>query len=217
LSLDRVKGSATSTLVFDNFDSTLGNPSQQPLPRLTLQPLPSLGKNMIPQMTQPAADIAAAHPNPYLDVPSWWSYFFGGGFSWRWFSSPHLYFPSNLEYVPSAKPFTVIDGLGREKTYDKPFECYIDPFTGKIRRLYVQGPASLCHLSVKNPNATWRRTPIRNATSVLLRIANLPYRLIPLERRGEVHKFTAGDWLVLALMWIPSVALFLLAASTPIC
>lgn len=179
--------------------------------------LPILDKNMIQHVTQPAADNAADYPNPYLDVPSWWSYFFAGGFSWRWFSAPHLYFPSNLEYVPSPNPFTVIDGLGRETTYDKSFECYIDPFTGKIRRLYVQAPASLCLLSTKSPNSTWRRTPIRNATSVLLRIANLPYRLIPLERRGEVHKFRSHDWLLLAFMWIPSVVLFLLAASTPMC
>jgi hypothetical protein len=128
--------------------------------------------------------------------------------------TPHLYFPSNLEYVPSTNGFTVIDGLGREKTYDKPFECYIDPFTGKIRRLYVQAPASLCLLSAETPNATWRRTPMRNATSVLLRIANLPYRFIPLERWEKVQSFTVADWLILALMWITSVTLFLFVVST---
>jgi hypothetical protein len=39
---------------------------------------------MVEQVTEPAAGCAA-YPNPYLDVPSWWSYFFAGGFSWRWF------------------------------------------------------------------------------------------------------------------------------------
>jgi hypothetical protein len=155
------------------------------------------------------------HPNPYLDVPSWWSILRAGGYSWRWFSSPHLYFPPNLEYVPGPSPFTVIDGRGRQKTYDKPFECYIDPFTGKIEKLYVQAPESLCRLSASRPNATWKRTPIRNATPIVLRLANLPFRLIPLERRGDRHKYTAQDWMIVVAMWIPTVAVFLLGVSWP--
>ena len=141
-------------------------------------------------------------------------HFFGGGYSWRWFSSPHLYFPSNLEYVSGPNPFAVIDGLGRVKTYDKPFECYIDPFTGKIKRLYVQAPDSICRLSAKKPNATWNRTPIRNAASIVVRLANLPYRFVPAERSGKVRRYNGADWPVLILMWIPTVVLFLFGVSS---
>lgn len=164
-------------------------------------------------LTQPAAGDTA-HPNPYLDVPSWWAYFFEGGFSWRWFSSPQLYYRPNLEYVPSPNRFTVIDGLGREKSYDQPFECCIDPSTGKIEKLYVQAPLSLCRLSATAPNATWKRTPIRNVSSFVLRIANLPYRFIPGERRADVSKFTGDDWVLLVIMWIPTVVIFLFVVST---
>ncbi|AEO67483.1 uncharacterized protein THITE_118127 [Thermothielavioides terrestris NRRL 8126] len=134
--------------------------------------------------------------NPELDCPSWWSYFFAGGYLWRWLSSPHLYFLGGLEYRANPSPFTVIDGLGGEKIYERPFECYIDPFTGKIRRLYVQAPNSLCRLFPKNANATWRRTPIRNASSIWFRLANLPFRL-------------PRDWLVVIPMWAVTVVLFL--------
>lgn len=133
------------------------------------------------------------HPNPHLDSPSWWSYFFAGGYSWRWFRSPHLYFHPNLEYTPGPNPFTVYDGMGRERTYNQPFECYLDPLTGKVKKLYVQAPESLCRLSANAPNATWRRTPIRNATSILLRIANLPFRHVDPERRDDIFQFQLKD------------------------
>ncbi|KAK4173351.1 hypothetical protein QBC36DRAFT_58534 [Triangularia setosa] len=150
------------------------------------------------------------YPNPYQDVSSWWTAFFQGGFSWRWFGEPHLYFRPNLEYVHSA-PFLVTDGLGREKAYNQPFECYIDPFTGKIEKLYVQAPSSICRMGVVNPNSTWKRTPIRNVTPFLLRVGNLPFRFIPAERRGHRSKFTAEDWFIVIGMWIPSVTVFLLS------
>ncbi|KAK4118234.1 hypothetical protein N657DRAFT_583995 [Parathielavia appendiculata] len=153
----------------------------------------------------------ADHPNPYEDVSSWWTFFFTGGYSWRWFSNPHLYFRPNLEYVPGPAPFTVIDGLGREKSFDKPFDCFIHPFTGKIETLYVQAPKSICLSSVNRPNATWKRTPIRNVTPISLRIANLPFRFIPAERRGDRRKYRPEDWLIVIGLWIPTLVIFFMS------
>jgi len=156
----------------------------------------------------------ATRSSPYEDIPSWWSYIFAGDYSWRWFTSPHLYFRPGLEYEKTDDEFTVIDGLGREKTYHQPFECYIDPLTGKISKLYVQAPASLCRMPADKANNTWKRTPIRNATPILQRIANLPFRLIPPERRGEPwSKLTGEDRLKVVMMWLPTVAVFLVSVS----
>lgn len=169
-------------------------------------------------MAQPSSTVASTsrhYPNPYEDIPSWWSYFFSGGYSWRWFDSPHLHFRPGLEYRRTASAFTVVDGLGREKTYDRPFECYIDPTTGKISKLYVQGPAMLCHQPASEANCTWKRTPINNVTPILLRIANLPYRVIPANRRGlPWSELTAEDRWKIALMWLPSVAVFMMSILT---
>ncbi|KAK1757075.1 hypothetical protein QBC47DRAFT_412412 [Echria macrotheca] len=155
------------------------------------------------------------YPNPYEDIPSWWSYFFSGGYSWRWFSKPHLYFRPGLEYKKTESPFTVIDGLGREKTYDRPFECYIDPATGKIETLYVQAPGMLCRMSSSESNCTWKRTPINNVTPILLRIANIPYRAIPAKRRSlPWSDLTAEDKWKVVLLWLPAVAVFLFSLMT---
>lgn len=124
-----------------------------------------------------------------------------------------MHFFPGIEYVP--RPFTVIDGRGREKTYKKPFECYLDPFTGKIKELYVQGPDSICRLSTACPNATWKRTPIRKAAPTAVRIANLPFYFIPPERRGDTRLFTTEDWLSIILMWIPTVVLFFFVSCPP--
>ncbi|SPQ25612.1 d9231210-e810-41bf-9b25-17d28832bb11 [Thermothielavioides terrestris] len=168
-----------------------------------------LGGTSLMAQTKPPEAGHYEYLNPELDCPSWWSYFFAGGYLWRWLSSPHLYFLGGLEYRANPSPFTVIDGMGREKTYERPFECYIDPFTGKIRRLYVQAPDSLCRLFPKNANATWRRTPIRNASSIWFRLANLPFRLVDRQRRGDISELQPRDWLVVIPMWAVTVVLFL--------
>ncbi len=151
------------------------------------------------------------HPNPYLDVPSWWEYFLSGQYDWQW-ASPHLYFKSKLQYTPRPARLAVVDALGRKKFYSKPFECYIDPFSGKFKELCVQAPRSICQLATSdNPNATWNRTPIRNAVPFWQRLADLPYRGIPVERRGDSAKFTAKDMFSLALMWLVAVVAFFLS------
>lgn len=151
------------------------------------------------------------YPNPRDDVPSWWSVLFKGRYYWRWFSRPSLYFRPGLEYTP--RPVNIIDGLGREHKFDKPFDCFIDPFTGKIETLYVQAPYSLCLASAARPNATWKRTPIRDVSPLALRVANLPFRFIPPERREDRTKYTNKDWLTVVAMWIPTVAIFMFLVS----
>ncbi|KAK4223943.1 hypothetical protein QBC38DRAFT_36148 [Podospora fimiseda] len=152
---------------------------------------------------------------PQVDIPSWWSYFFSGGYSWRWFETPHLYFRPGLEYKKAESEFTVIDGLGREKTYDRPFECYIDPSTGKISKLYVQAPGFLCRQPANKGNGTWKRTPINNVTPIMLRISNLPYRVLPVRRRGlPWSELTAAERLKVVLMWLPSIVVFMLSILT---
>ncbi|KAK3381194.1 hypothetical protein B0H63DRAFT_545665 [Podospora didyma] len=155
--------------------------------------------------------MAAPPPSPYLDpyedIPSWWTYFFSSGGAWRWFESLHLYFRPGLEYRKPDSAFTVVDGLGREKTYDRPFECYIDPALGKISKLYVQAPGMLCRMPASEANCTWKRTPINNVTPIMLRIANLPYRVIPASRRGlPWSRLTGEDRWKVVLMWLPTVA-----------
>ncbi len=159
----------------------------------------------------PAGTAHLAHPNPYRDVPSWWRYFFSGGYSWQWWSSPHLYFPPGLVYRRTEQPFVVPDAMGRETTHRAPFEGYPDPESGKIRELYVQAPESLCRLAV--PNATWNRTPIRNATSFWVRIADMRYAAVPAQRRYDSSMFTGWDYVAVFVMWLASVVVFLFSVS----
>lgn len=151
------------------------------------------------------------YPNPYLDAPSTWTVFWAGGWNWRWFSSPNIYFRPGLKY--KKREVTIIDGLGREKKFDRPFDCFIDPLTGKIETLYVQAPYSICRASATHPNATWKRNLIVNATPLPLRVANIPFSFIPRDRRGDRSKYTAEDWLSVIALWIPAVTLFLLLVS----
>ncbi len=162
----------------------------------------------------PSKEDSQAFPNPYADISGWWSAFLSSGWSWRWFEKPHLYFRPRLEFVPQQK-FAVIDGLDRKKVYDKPFDCYLDPVTGKIQTLYVQATESICQLSVNQPNATWKRTCIRNVSPVFLRVANMPFRFVPEDRRHDTSKYTVEDWLIVAGMWIPTIICFLLGVGHP--
>ncbi|KAH8881789.1 hypothetical protein GQ53DRAFT_886717 [Thozetella sp. PMI_491] len=151
--------------------------------------------------------------DPCRDVSGWWSALMLPNWTWRWFDRPHLFFKPNLEYV-SHGDIEVVDGLGRTKTYKKAFECYLDPVTGKIKTLYVQATESICALSGTDPNCTWKRTCIRNVSPIPLRVANLPFRFVPEERRHDISKYTVEDWLIVVGMWIPTMICFLLAFFT---
>lgn len=146
-------------------------------------------------------------PSGHVDASGWWAALSIGGFSWRWFTSPRLYFRPGLEYT-SQGPFIVVDGMGRLKQFEKPIDCFIDPETGKIETLYVQSTNSICALSRSAPNATWKRTVIRNVSPMFLRAANLPFRFISAERRYDRSLYTTEDWCIVLLMWIPAVMAF---------
>ncbi|KAK4247701.1 hypothetical protein C7999DRAFT_31894 [Corynascus novoguineensis] len=204
-------------------ESTSTAPIPTPAPNNNL--VPPQGQEA-PAQVQPTSIISLPettghddhdHPDPRSDLLSWWSvFFFKRGYSWRWFSRPRLYFPPGLEYKPwdDLGPVTFVDGRGREKTFDKPFDCYIDPFTGKIETLYVQAPYSICEASATSPNATWNRTPIRNVSPMSLRIANLPFRFVTADRRANLALYTPKDWLIVFGMWIPAVAALMLFMLT---
>ena len=148
----------------------------------------------------------------YEDVGGWWSALLRNGIRIRFFGRPHLYFPPGLEYVPRQNVSST-DGLGRTNTYAKPYECTIDPVTGKFKTLYVQSTGPICDLSLTTPNCTWKRTPIRNVTSVALRVATIPFRSVPAKTRYDRSKYTAEDWAVVVLMWIPAVLCYLVSVS----
>ncbi len=146
------------------------------------------------------------------NVSGWWSAFMMPNWTWRWFDAPHLFFKPKLEYRRRGD-IAVVDGFGRKKIYSKPFDCYLDPVTGKIKTLYVQATESICIRSGVDPNCTWKRTFIRNTSPILLRIANIPFRFVPECRRHYISNYTAADWLIVVGMWMPAILCFLLAVS----
>lgn len=153
---------------------------------------------------------------PYADSRGWWSTFLGGSYSWRWYDEPHLYQQARLQYKPLNHQFTASDGMGRVTRSDRPFECMVNPNTGEFERLCVQSVDSVRGLE----NSTWDRTIIRNVAPKSVRFALLPFRLIPQDRRNHPSQYTPGDWLSVALLWIPSVlalftAMFLASESSP--
>ncbi|KAM5363631.1 hypothetical protein ACJZ2D_011915 [Fusarium nematophilum] len=140
------------------------------------------------------------------DVGGWWSAFFNGGFNWRWFDSPSLYYRPKLRYCPQGK-YATFDGMGRERVQDELFDATIDPETAEYVKLYVQAPADLCLA----PNATWKRTVIRNVAPLFVRFANIPFSCVPDDRRHDFSKYTPEDWAAVAFMWIPSIVLLQLS------
>ncbi|KAJ4025850.1 hypothetical protein NW761_014303 [Fusarium oxysporum] len=136
------------------------------------------------------------------DVGGWWSAFVKGGFNWRWLDSPRLFYRPKLRYSTQEKYIT-FDGMGRERLQDELFDATIDPETAEYVELYVQAPADLCLL----PNATWKRTVIRNVAPLFVRFANIPFSYVPEDRRYSFSSYTPEDWAAVAFMWIPSMLL----------
>ncbi|KAH7120254.1 hypothetical protein B0J13DRAFT_567684 [Dactylonectria estremocensis] len=133
-------------------------------------------------------------------VGGWWSAFFKGGFNWRWLDSPSLHYRPKLRYCTHGK-YVTFDGMGREAVHDELFDATIDPETGEYVKLYVQAPVDLC----LHPNATWKRTVIRNVAPLFVRFANIPFSYVPEDRRYHFSSYTPEDWAAVALMWLPSV------------
>jgi hypothetical protein len=144
------------------------------------------------------------------DIGGWWSAFVKGGFNWRWLDSPRLYYRPKLRYSTQGK-YVTFDGMGRETILDELFDATIDPETAEYVKLYVQAPADLCLV----PNATWKRTIVRNVAPLFVRFANIPFSYVPEDRRFTFSSYTREDWAVVAFMWIPSVLLLQLTVSIP--
>ncbi len=142
------------------------------------------------------------------DIRGYWRTFFRFDYAWRWGAKPHLHFPAGQEYTQTDE-YIAIDGMGREFRDRRPFECTIDPTTGKFQTLYVQATDSICKLS----NATWKRTVVRNVAPKFLRCANIPFQMIPTERVDSSSKYTGTDWLTVVVLWIPAVIYLFFAVS----
>ena len=150
--------------------------------------------------------------NPSHDTTGWWMAFAQGGWAWRWFSTPRLYFRPGLEYFVGGS-FQVIDPMSRCRTYNRIFDSVFNPQTGRLETLYVQSTDSLCYASRSRPNSTWKRTVMRNVAPMYLRVANLPFRPIPGNRRNDSTLYTPEDYAWIALLWIPTAALMFPAVS----
>lgn len=141
----------------------------------------------------------------FQDVWGYWTTFFHGirgrEYSWRWYQKPFLYYPAHVAYTPTLNEFVATDSLGRVTRSRWPFECTINPNTGKYERLCVQTTNPLCVLE----NSTWDRTVIRNVTPKFLRFAVLPLSMIPRERRTNFSNYTRREKFGVVVLWIVAV------------
>jgi len=144
----------------------------------------------------------------FYNIRGYWPTFFLGGYSWRCFGHPKLYFRPGLDYTVTDE-FVATDGMGRALRSRRPFECTINPVDGKFQKLYVQATDKICGL----PNGTWKRTIVRNAAPGFFRFASLPYKFVPRNRVNHVSRYTWVDWVTVVLLWIPTVACLIFAVS----
>ena len=152
------------------------------------------------------------HEDAFVEAGGWFRAFFHLRiFGGRWrlarqFQRPHMYLePAHAE--KKREEFTTVDGLGRIKHKNtSPFECTINPDSGKFEPLLVQAPKDICNMD----NSTWRRTVIRNGSPIFLRVANLPYKFVDRSRRNNTGDYEILDWATVILMWPVAMAAFIL-------
>lgn len=86
--------------------------------------------------------------------------------------------------------------MGRSKHFI-PEDYYLSPTDCHLAKLMVQ-----CSQDVYDaePNSTWRRTFVRDASPLLLRVANWVLERIPNEDRPMTQEETA----IVAARWIPA-------------
>ena len=86
--------------------------------------------------------------------------------------------------------------MGRSK-YFMPGDYYLSPTDCHLAKLVVQ-----CSQEVydANPNSTWRRTFVRDASPLLLRVANWVLESIPNENRPMTQEETT----IVVAKWIPA-------------
>jgi len=160
-----------------------------------------------------ASPVGASVVDPYRDITGKYAHFVKSGWNWRWFNFPNLYYPPGIKYAKREEKFVFEDVLGRKLEYIRPFDCTISTENGRLETLYVQASDSICELSKTSPNATWKRTCVRNVSPFFLRLSNLPFVLIPSDRRNDPERYTESDRWSIAVMWIPSVIALEFAVS----
>lgn len=74
---------------------------------------------------------------------------------------------------------------------------YLNPIDGRVKDLVVQtineiydGPA----------NSTWRRTYIRNVSSIIVRVAQWPFTEVP----TDSTQWSSEHWRIVGLWWLPT-------------
>jgi hypothetical protein len=158
----------------------------------------------IPAFRVDGNDMVPDHAANFDDLRGWYHAFASTDYTWRGLSNakgPRLYYRAALKYVRRSEyAYVAVDGMGRKVRDNEPYPCTIDPASGKFLRLCVQTRDSFCSL----PNSTWDRTVIRNVAPRLFRLATLPLKAVPIERRHDTTLWTTADWASVAGLWLLS-------------
>jgi hypothetical protein len=85
---------------------------------------------------------------------------------------------------------------------------YLSPYNGHLAKLVVQATQDVYDGA---RNATWRRTFVRNASLLFIRVANYPFVSVP----ANLDHWTEEDWAMVAAKWLPVSAALLCVVSSP--
>ncbi|MCJ1262456.1 hypothetical protein MMC22_002326 [Lobaria immixta] len=85
---------------------------------------------------------------------------------------------------------------------------YLNPDNGRVNRLVVQ----TTNIVYDGPtNSTWRRTYIRNASSIIVRVAQWPFTKVPRDSK----QWSRENWTFVGLWWLPTCISLLVVMSLP--
>lgn len=74
---------------------------------------------------------------------------------------------------------------------------YLNPDNGRVNRLVVQ----TTNVVYDGPtNSTWRRTYIRNVSSIIVRVAQWPFTKVPRDSK----QWSRENWTFVGLWWLPT-------------
>lgn len=74
---------------------------------------------------------------------------------------------------------------------------YLSPFDGRVKDLVVQTTNEIYD---GRTNSTWRRTYIRNVSSIIVRVAQWPFSKVP----NDSIEWTRDNWITVSLWWLPT-------------
>lgn len=116
--------------------------------------------------------------------------------TWKWKFPNSIQMPG-LQYS-DASTHRHRDIMQRHTHGFEDTDYYLSPYDGHLAKLVVQAAQELYD---SEANFTWRRTFIRNASPVPLRITNWAIGSIK-----EDEEMTGRDWALAAGKWLPAVA-----------